>query len=102
MTHDLLRNLIAHMGFEVQRIIISELRDNTYFATIELADFDKQHSTLDARPSDAIALALRCACPIVVSREVFQEQNRQEKAAETKTGEDEWPEFINEGGDFSM
>src|SRR3954470_8326937 len=51
MTHDLLRNLIAEMGAEVKRIIITELRDNTFFAVIEMVKNNGENILLDSRPS---------------------------------------------------
>src|SRR5215204_1994955 len=65
MTHDLLRNVIADLRGEVQRIIVSDLRHNTFYATIELL-VQGERVAIDARPSDAIALALRAKAPIFV------------------------------------
>lgn len=72
MTHDLIRNLITELGLKVSRIIISDLRENTFYAVIELVDGDGRLVTLDARPSDAIALALRCNAPIFVEEGVIE------------------------------
>src|SRR5258708_22247583 len=66
MTHDLLRNLIVELGLRVDRVVVTSLRDNTFYAVIELTDANDAHMTLDSRPSDAIALALRADCPIYV------------------------------------
>ncbi len=70
MTHDLLRNLIAQIGATVDRIVVTDLIENTFFAVIEMT-LDGKHLVLDARPSDAIALALRVDCPIFVNEEVI-------------------------------
>ena len=59
MTHDLLRNLIIESGLNVRRVVINDLRDNTFYALIEMANSKNDAISLDARPSDAIALALR-------------------------------------------
>src|SRR5438552_18873954 len=59
MTHDLLRNLIIEMGAKVNRVVVTDLRDNTFFAVIEIQTSDGASMVLDSRPSDAIALALR-------------------------------------------
>src|SRR5262245_41518021 len=69
MTHDLLRSVIEGMGGKVSRIIVSELKENTFFARI-LIDTGNGETEIDSRPSDAIALALRCAAPIFVRPEV--------------------------------
>jgi len=71
MTHDLTRNLIRHLNARLERIVISELKDDTFFATLWLRQGDDP-MVLDARPSDAIALALRADCPIYVTEEVMQ------------------------------
>ena len=73
MTHDLLLNVITGLGYVVDRVEINELSANTYFATIRLRVEDKRveaDKAIDARPSDAIALALRADAPIFVSAQV--------------------------------
>src|SRR6201986_3751650 len=71
MTHDLTRNLIHYLNGTLERIVITELRDDTFFATLWLRQ-DGEQLAIDARPSDAIALALRADCPIYVSEQVMQ------------------------------
>jgi hypothetical protein len=71
MTHDLTRNLIRHLNARLERVVISELNDDTFFATLWLTQGDEPLA-IDARPSDAIALALRADCPIYVTEEVMQ------------------------------
>ena len=71
MTHDLARNLLLHMNAQLERVVINELKDDTFFAVLWLRQGDEP-ITIDARPSDAIALALRADCPIYVSEQVMQ------------------------------
>lgn len=71
MTHDLIRNLITEIGYKVIRVIITDLRENTFYASIELADDNGKTVVLDARPSDAIALALRSDCAIFAEQKVL-------------------------------
>jgi bifunctional DNase/RNase len=71
MTHDLTRNLIRHLNAQLERIVISELKDETFFAMLWLRQGDEA-VCIDARPSDAIALALRADCPIYVTEQVMQ------------------------------
>ncbi|HMG85603.1 MAG TPA: bifunctional nuclease family protein [Terracidiphilus sp.] len=71
MTHDLARNLMRHMNGQLDKVVITELRDDTFFAVLWIRQ-DGELITLDARPSDAIALALRSDCPIFVSEQVMQ------------------------------
>jgi bifunctional DNase/RNase len=71
MTHDLARNLIHHLSGRLERVVISELKDDTFFAALWLRQGD-QPMVIDARPSDAIALALRADCPIYVTEQVLQ------------------------------
>jgi bifunctional DNase/RNase len=70
MTHDLLRNLIAQIGATVERVVVTDLIENTFYAVIEMT-LDGRRLLLDSRPSDAIALALRVDCPIFVNEEVI-------------------------------
>jgi len=104
MTHDLLRNLIVETGARVERIVVTELRDNTFFAVIELRNSNGDLSMLDSRPSDAIALALRADCPIYVNEAVIQTSHslNGEQTNESGTEEDEWPDVIGEAGDLPM
>ena len=72
MTHDLLRNMIAELDARVARIVINDLRDSTFFAQIRLIVGEKTLE-VDARPSDAIALALRAEAPIFVEQAVLDQ-----------------------------
>ncbi len=107
MTHDLLRNLIIELGLTVERVVVTSLRDNTFYAVIELTSGDGDAMRLDSRPSDAIALALRADCPIFVDLEVIQASRNsiatEEEDAEVAAGaEEEWPEVIGDAGDLPM
>ena len=70
MTHDLLRNVIHDLDGAVQKIVVSDLRENTFFAVIHLS-VRGEPVLVDARPSDAIALALRAKAPIYVEEAVI-------------------------------
>ena len=99
MTHDLLRNFIVETGFAVKRIIITDLKENTFYALIELADKNDNITTLDARPSDAIALALRMDSAIFVDQSVLDlsaATNVSEKQTEDETvpTAEDWPDLI--------
>jgi bifunctional DNase/RNase len=72
MTHDLLRNMISELDARVIRIVINDLRDSTFFAQIRLLTGEKTLE-VDARPSDAIALALRTEAPIFVAQSVLDQ-----------------------------
>jgi bifunctional DNase/RNase len=105
MTHDLLRNLIVEMGASVERVVVTELRENTFFAVIEMRNREGEAIMLDSRPSDAIALALRADCPIYVNEEVIkasQSMSGREEEEGGGTEEDEWPDVIGEAGDLPM
>ena len=71
MTHDLMKSLLDNMQVNVIRVVVNDLRENTYFATIDMKRNGTQ-SQIDARPSDAIALALRSSAPIFVEEEVMK------------------------------
>ena len=72
MTHDLLRNMINELDAQVTRIVINDLRDSTFFAQIRVLAGGKTLE-VDARPSDAIALALRTEAPIFVAQSVLDQ-----------------------------
>jgi len=80
MTHDLFKNLTQVLNVHINRIDICDLKDNTFFAEIHFASEDRSF-TMDARPSDAIALALRFHAPIFVEEQVI------EKSQVGKSGE---------------
>ena len=71
MTHDLTRNLLRHLNTQLERVVITEIKNDTFFASLWLRQ-DGEAVIIDARPSDAIALALRADCPIYVSEQVMQ------------------------------
>ncbi|HYV57697.1 MAG TPA: bifunctional nuclease domain-containing protein [Candidatus Nitrosopolaris sp.] len=71
LTHDLMKALVERLGAKLDRVVIEDLRENTFFATLHLTGPGGGDLVLDARPSDAIALALRLHGPIVVVEEVF-------------------------------
>lgn len=101
MTHDLLRNLIVECGLSASRVIITDLLENTFYAIVELTNPQGELVSLDARPSDAIALALRLDCPIFVKQKVLDlsaSSNQPEpeiEADEAPPASDEWPDLIS-------
>lgn len=72
LTHDLLANVIDHLGGELQDVVISELRDHTYYARLRIRQ-EGELIEVDCRPSDAIALAVSARVPIYVSEDVMGE-----------------------------
>ncbi|MEO8188924.1 MAG: bifunctional nuclease family protein [Acidobacteriota bacterium] len=71
MTHDLLHNVLSELGVHVDRIVVNELKDNTFFARLHLSRGEERW-TVDSRPSDAIALALRARAEIFVEEDVLE------------------------------
>ena len=71
MSHDLICSFTTHLGFSLKKVVITEVKNNTYFSTLYLCK-DELEKTIDSRPSDAIALALRSECPIYVTPEVLE------------------------------
>jgi len=82
MTHDLLRNIMDKMDVKVNKIEICDLKDNTYYALIHLTK-NGESISIDSRPSDAIALAIRTEAPIFVSDEVLKKSKQIEAAKES-------------------
>ncbi len=105
MTHDLLRNMIAGLNARVTRVVVGALRGDTFHATIWLEQAGEDVA-VDARPSDAIALALRSDCPIFVSREVFEHAKRASNGGSSVSAEDlrRWLEGLgdDEMGRYKM
>ena len=104
LTHDLLKSIITNVGATVLEVVIDELRDNTFFAKIIL-DVSTIENSVDARPSDAIALAVRTGVPIYVEEEVMKvasfiptgdEENETFKLAEDETEELPHPKATKE------
>ena len=99
MTHDLLRNVIIECGLLASGVVVTDLAENTFYARIELSDKNGDPVFLDARPSDAIALALRLDCPIFVEQRVLDLSAASNPPSdnidddEQPPGED-WPELI--------
>lgn len=79
MTHDLLDDTIEVLGARTLSVVISDLRDNTFYAKVHLLRGEGE-VTVDARPSDAIALALRAECPVFVDNELFHKSQNGEVA----------------------
>ncbi len=98
MTHDLTRNLIHYLNGTLERVVITEIRDDTFFAKLWLRQGDDP-VLVDARPSDAIALALRFDCPIYVAAPVMQSARlTAANVTEGQTGEQlkGWLEGLND------
>jgi uncharacterized protein len=97
MTHDLLQNLARGLNAQVTKVVVSELRDDTFYALIWM-DHAGETVAMDARPSDAIALALRWDCPIYVNRTVL-ESSKQSSAGPQNIDSEEmrrWLENLND------
>lgn len=97
MTHDLLRNLLLGLEAHVNKVVVSDLRDDTFYALIWL-ERDGQTLTIDSRPSDALALALRVDCPIYVEDEVLK-NSKVVGATSDKVNNEElskWLESLND------
>lgn len=86
MTHDLLGNMIDALHGRVEKVVITDLRDNTFFAIIHLHSGGKKLE-IDARPSDAIALALRLKVPILVEDAVLDRSSASGEAGEVDEAE---------------
>ena len=101
MTHDLLKNAIELLDARMERMVVDNLRENTFFASIYLRSDGREHR-LDARPSDAIALALRTGAPIFVTHDVLI-RSRGIELAEELGEADQWRQWIDHitPGDFA-
>lgn len=96
-THDLIRNVLLGLEADVKRVVVSELRDDTFYAVIWLEREGKSIS-IDARPSDALALALRMDCPIFVDDEVLRNSKVTNTQVDKVSNEEvkKWLETLND------
>jgi bifunctional DNase/RNase len=106
MTHDLLRNMAKGLNAVVDRVVVSDLREDTFYATIWMTQ-GAESVTMDARPSDAIALALRWDCPIFVANRVLGRTKQNAGPADANVNEEQlrrWLENLNEDdtGQYKM
>ena len=98
MTHDLARNLIRHLNASLERVVITEIKDETFHAVLWLRQADEP-VMIDARPSAAIALALRADCPIFVAEQVMQSAKLNTSGAPDGPSADQlrgWLEGLND------
>ena len=97
MTHDLLRNMLFGLDASVSKIVVTELKDDTFYAKIALERNGSQF-TIDARPSDALALALRTDAPIFVEEEILKSSKVTNAVSEGSGNEElrQWLENLGE------
>jgi len=97
MTHDLLKNVLTGLNVHVQRVVVCDLKDDTFYALIWM-ERDGQTMSMDSRPSDALALALRLDCPIFVDDEVLKHSKIASAISEKSSSEDlrKWLENLND------
>jgi bifunctional DNase/RNase len=105
MTHDLLRNVITDLKASVQKVVVCELKESTFYALIYL-EVNGGSVAVDARPSDAIALALRARCPIFVDESVIEGAEKRDPATEKPDMDrlEKWLESLdpNDLGKYKM
>jgi bifunctional DNase/RNase len=97
MTHDLLRNVLMGLDVHVSKVVVTDLRDDTFYALIWM-ERAGQMVQVDSRPSDALAMALRLDCPIYVADEVLTNSRVASAASERATNEElrKWLENLND------
>ncbi len=97
MTHDLIRNLLLGLETHVNKVVVNELRDDTFYAVIWL-EKDGETISIDSRPSDALALALRVDCPIYVEDGVLKSSKVSSIASDKVNSEElsKWLESLND------
>jgi bifunctional DNase/RNase len=97
MTHDLIKNVLTGLDAQVKKVVVTELRDDTFFAVIWL-ERDGRIISVDSRPSDALAVALRLDCPIFVDDEVLKTSKVANLISERGTNDElrKWLEGLND------
>jgi len=105
MTHDLIKNVLSGLDAHVHKVVVTELKDDTFYAVIWM-ERDGRIISVDSRPSDALALALRVDCPIFVDEEVLKTSKKAQTAADPATNEDlrKWLEGLGDEdlGNYKM
>lgn len=100
MTHDLIRNLLFGLDTGVKKVVVSELREDTFYAIIWL-EREGQLISVDSRPSDALAIALRLDCPIYVDETVLK-SSRTVAAVTEASGNEELRKWLENLGDEDL
>ena len=97
MTHDLLKNVLLGLNVRLQKVVVSELKEDTFYAVIWM-ERSGEIIAMDSRPSDALALALRLDCPIYVEEEVLKTSRLASAAAEKGSNEElrKWLENLSD------
>jgi uncharacterized protein len=97
MTHDLLKNVLNGLNVHVQRVVVCDLKEDTFYALIWM-EREGQIISMDSRPSDALALALRLDCPIYVDDQVLKSSKITGATAEKSSNEElrKWLENLND------
>jgi uncharacterized protein len=97
MTHDLLKNVLTGLNVHVQKVVVSDLKDDTFYALIWM-ERDGQTLSMDSRPSDALALALRLDCPIYVEDQVLKSSKITSVVSEKSSNEElrKWLENLSD------
>jgi bifunctional DNase/RNase len=97
MTHDLISDLIGELDAQCVRVSVTELKENTFFASITLR-VNGQEIDIDSRPSDALAVAVRCSAPIFAAEEVIQESaiEFEHEVEDTEEVVDKFKKFLDE------
>ncbi|HEV8307246.1 MAG TPA: bifunctional nuclease family protein [Methylomirabilota bacterium] len=93
MTHDLIKSILESVEAKVEKIVVNDLRDNTFFALIHLR-LGEEEITVDSRPSDAIALALRVGAPIFVDEDVVRRAKSVEVAPKESDDQEKLKEWL--------
>lgn len=97
MTHDLIKNVLTGLDAHVHKVVVTELKEDTFYAVIWM-EREGRVISVDSRPSDALALALRVDCPIYVDDEVLKNSKKAASASDPATSEElrKWLEGLND------
>ena len=97
MTHDLIKSLLLGLNTAMRKVVVSELKDDTFYAVIWL-DRDGEIISVDSRPSDALALALRLDCPIYVEETVLKSSSKAANTSDKDNKEElkRWLDGLND------
>ena len=101
MTHDLIKTLLTGLGAVVRKVVVNELKDDTFYAVLWL-ERNGEMISIDARPSDALAIALRLDCPIYVDESVLENSKKSAAIAEKVTNNEDVRRWLENLGDEDL
>mgnify|MGYP006282017629 CR=1 FL=1 len=101
LTHDLIKAVLDSMGSRIKRVVIDDVDESTFFATLVIEKDTGEEIHIDSRPSDSVALALRTGAPLFITEEVFEAAAVEASLDFAQEGQEQFDKFIDEDIELS-